>query len=430
MNEDDQKTLSVKDAKLSKTTKEKSQTKSAKAKAPKTTKAATAIKAKTTVKAKSETNTKVAAKVKATTKTTEKAVAKSVVKAEPKAAKPRAKKAVAKTSAEELVAASKPFVVETPKQKEVSESITAVKLSPIFKELAEPKLPALREENRAFLQMQSPTRAFFYWSLKQNSEMNLRKTLGNRANEYFFAVRLINLRNNREEIHQVGNRGSWWFNNVEADTKYRAEVGFYAHNRPFVRLIFSNTLQTPRLKPSANTAYQPYFAVTANQFADVLDMAGFSQDAFDVYVAGDKPKIADNATQNAFLQLAGDAEIDFSNINLSELRYILFALASGVSLVTLREQISTYLFAFLGTLVEENPNALTEEKVILALEEFFGYSLLEEDEIAEEFSQPTVFGASLINFPKGMRKTKSSFSPNKTRFSEGKLSPVSSFSLK
>jgi hypothetical protein len=339
------------------------------------------------------------------------------VKAEEKPKKSKAKKAVA-----EILPGMLPLVakIQTQENFDLSEKETETEeLSPVFKALAEPKLPDLREENRAFLQMQSPTRIFFYWSLKTDSYNTLRRALGNRADDYFLAIRLVNLNTNRDEIHQVGNRGSWWFNQVESDAKYRAEVGFYAPNRPFVRIVFSNTLETPRLKPSENAAFQPYFAVTANQFAEVLDLAGYSQDAFEVYLAGDEPNFADDATQKAFVQLTGKGQVDFSEINLNELRYVLFALASGVSLYSLREQVSGNLFEFLSTLTDQNPAALTEEKVILALEEFFGYSPFDE-EITEEFGAPTVFGASLINFPGQLRKKKSRFNPQ----------PISSFSLK
>lgn len=345
-----------------------------------------------------------------------------------KKAKPQAEKSVADDSAEkeqtETLSLPLDAKIQTRENFDLVEKETeAEELSPVFKELAEPKLPSLREENRAFLQMQSPTRLFFYWSLKQNSDKTLRKALGNRANDYFLAIRLVNLLTNKEEIHQVGNKGSWWFNQIEADSKYRAEVGFYAQGRPFVRIVYSNTLETPRLKPSANTDYQPYFAVTADQFAEVLDLAGYSEDAFEVYLQGDEPQIADEATQKAFVQLSGEAQIDFSSVNVSELRYVLFALASGVSLFALRGQVSSDLFEFLATLTEQNPDALTEEKVILALEEFFGFSPFEES-IEEEFGAPAVFGASLINFPKQLRKKTSNYNP------KGKLNPVSSFSLK
>jgi hypothetical protein len=367
-------------------------------------------------------------------KTSAKSTAVDTETAQPaaKVRKTKAKKAEAKAPAEDsaietefLPRAAK---IQTQENFDLSESAAeTAELSPVFKALAEPKLPVLKEENRAFLQMQSPTRIFFYWSLKQDSFNTLRRALGTRADDYFLAIRLVNLNTNRDETHRVENKGSWWFNNVEADSRYRAEVGFSAPGRPFIRIVFSNTLETPRLKPSENTAFQPYFAVTADQFAEVLDLAGFSEDAFEVYLAGDEPRFADEATEKAFVQLTGKAQIDFSGISLNELRYVLFALASGVSLYALRGEVGPDLFDFLAALVDENPEALTEEKVILALEEFFGVSPIEE-EIEEEFGSPTVFGASLINFPNQRRKRKSGYNPG--RLKEGKLAPVSSFSLK
>lgn len=447
MNDSDKKNSKVKTEKVAKTTKAKAKVidetkveakKVAVAEAVAVEKSAPKTK-KVTAKAKAETELKVK---KATAKTekiavieveakpkvkkaTAKTVAVAETKVEPKTKTPRAKKAVAEVATEEIETVSLPLAakIQTQENFDLTETALDAKLlSPVFKALAEPTLPTLREENRAFLQIQSPTRVFFYWSLKQDSYNTLRRALGNRANDYFLAIRLTNLDTNQDEIHEVGNKGSWWFNNIEADSKYRAEVGFYAQGRPFVRIVFSNTLETPRQKPSENTAFQPYFAVTANQFAEVLDLAGYSQDAFEVYLAGDEPQVTDDATQKAFAQLVGTGQIDFANINVNELRYVLFALASGVSLFALRENVSGNLFEFLATLIDENPNALTEEKVILALEEFFGVSPLDE-EFEEELLAPTVFGASLINFPNQLRKKKSGFTPNK-------LSPLSSFSLK
>lgn len=299
--------------------------------------------------------------------------------------------------------------------------------SPVFKELAQPKLPALPAENRAYLQMQSPNRIFFYWSIKNDSFETLHRALGQRAENYGLAGKLVNLSNNTEQIFPVEASGNWWFN-VAPDSAYRAEIGFYTPNRPFIRLIFSNTLQTPRSAPSPNTDYTEYFAVTPKQFAEVLDSAGFSQDAFDVYVAGDYPEFADAATQLAYAKLAGKSDIDFSGISLYELRYVLFALASGMTLAELRAGISRQLWKFIASLTDESPEALTEEKVILALEEFFGFSPFLEDS-DEEFDLAPVFGASIVNFPKDLRNRKISFSPSKRRLIDSKLSPLSSHNL-
>lgn len=341
----------------------------------------------------------------------------------------------------EEVSSSTPLKIESPVQnyaEETEKSLNAFEessieidpfegKSPVFKELAQPKLPELAQENRAYLQMQSPNRVFFYWSVKNESFETLHRALGPRAENYGLAVKLINLSNNTEQTYSVEASGNWWFN-ADADTSYRAEIGFYTPNRPFIRLVFSNTLQTPRSAPSLNTDYSEYFAVTPNQFAEILDSAGFSQDAFDVYVAGDYPEFADEATRLAYSQLAGKSQIDFSGISLYELRYVLFALASGVTLADLRSTISENLLAFLAHLTNESPDALSEEKVILALEEFFGFSpFLEEGE--EEFALSPVFGASIVNFPKDLRNRKISFSPSKRLLLDSRLAPLSSHNL-
>ena len=49
-------------------------------------------------------------------------------------------------------------------------------------------------------------------------------------------VWLTDLERESEEIHAVESEGSWWFD-VRPDREYRAEIGFFAPNRP--RMIFA-----------------------------------------------------------------------------------------------------------------------------------------------------------------------------------------------
>ena len=264
---------------------------------------------------------------------------------------------------------------------------------PIFKELSEPKLPEIPKENRARLQMQSPTRLNFYWSVKTNPFKTLNRAFGGKTGSYTLVVKLVNQKTGREEISPVEAEGSWWFN-VDADAAYRAEIGFYAPNRPFVRVMFSNTIETPRKNPSPRRDYSPNFAVSANQFAQVLDVSGFPQDAFEVALAGDDFEYAENATSKAFSQFIGQEKDDFSS---DEIRYALLALASGYALQNLREQISASLFAVL----QENAEKLSAENALASLQKNFG---IFSDEIEEEIWSPTVFGASLINFPRSSKR--------------------------
>jgi hypothetical protein len=69
----------------------------------------------------------------------------------------------------------------------------------------------------------------------------------------------------------------------------------------------------------------------------------------------------------------------------------------------LRGQISPRLFALLEAIVLENAERLSAEKVLAALHENFEF-----EAEGEELLTP-VFGASLINFPKKIRRPK--FSP-------------------
>ena len=183
-----------------------------------------------------------------------------------------------------------------------------VELSPAFKALAEPALPELTRENRARLMMQTPTQLYFYWSVKENPYHLLSNAFGDETGSYTLVLKLTNLRRDTEEIHPAEAEGNWWFD-VEPDGEYQAEIGFYAPNRPYFRIIYSNTVETPRRSPSRHSATEAVWNVSGNKFAEVLDVAGFSQDAFDVAMAGDDHAAAENATHTAFSRFIGTGDL-------------------------------------------------------------------------------------------------------------------------
>lgn len=265
--------------------------------------------------------------------------------------------------------------------------------SAAFLELSEPKLPQPEKENRARLQMQSPNRIHFYWSMKKNPFQMLGKAFGGSTGNYQLVAKLINQTTGAEEIQPVEAEGDWWYD-VDANSKYRAEIGFYATGRPYFRVMFSNTIETPRKTPSPKRDISPVFSVSANQFAEVLDRSGYKQDALEVAFAGDDLEYADFATQNAFTRLTGKKDVIFSDSG--EMRYALLALASGIRLDILRGDISYSIYNSL----KSNEPALSADETRAALETSFGE--FEEDEIIEEEIglAPTVFGASLVNFPR------------------------------
>lgn len=266
-----------------------------------------------------------------------------------------------------------------------------------FLELAEPKLPALSKGNRARLLMQSPNRLYFYWFVGKNPFHTLNRALGE-STGYALVLKLVNLRTGYEEIHAVDSAGNWWFS-VDADAEYRAEIGFYAVNRPYIRVLYSNTVTTPRKSPSPRTADTAEWRVPADKFARVLDAAGFARDAFDVALAGDDWNAADTATRSAFARFTGKPDTEFSGIASEEIRYAMLALASGVPLQSLRGLISDRLFALLS-----GTAGLTGEQALAALKDKFEFDA-DEFEI-EEAGTEAVFGASLVNFPKKLKKTR------------------------
>ncbi|HEX6125065.1 MAG TPA: DUF4912 domain-containing protein [Pyrinomonadaceae bacterium] len=285
-------------------------------------------------------------------------------------------------------------------------------MPPVFRELALPKLPELRKEDRARLQMQSPNRLFFYWAVGSNPFQKLNKALGAQTASYTLVLKLIDLRRDLERIYPADTAGSWWFD-VEADGEYRAEVGFYAPNRPYIRALFSNTVTTPRKNPSPRVDSEIDWAIPAEPFARVLEVAGFTEDAFEVALSGDDNETADSTTHAAFTELIGEPGIAFDEIAPDEVRHAMLLLASGLALDSLRWRISPALFAIL----QERANVLSAEKALAVLKERFE---IEADELTEEDLGPAIFGTSLINFPKRIR----------TRRSLPKPQPVSSFSIR
>jgi len=311
------------------------------------------------------------------------------------------------------------FVIPEPATPAIISGIVEEKpVDPIFDALAAPVLPELERENRARLQMQSPNRLYFYWSVKNNPFQTLKRVFRGAAVDYRLVARLVELETEREVLHPVEAEGSWWYN-VESASRYRAEIGFYAPTRPFVRVMFSNTVETPRKSPSPRQATDADWAINAYEFAEVLDNAGFTRDAFEVALAGDDHVSAETATDNAFYQILGHRVEGFS---ADEVRYAMLALASGVDLGALRGQISEGLYLVLA----ENAGKLGPAETMTALREHF--DLLDEEILEFEESGEPVYGASLVHFPKrrvSRAVPKATIPTGPVRFVP-RLSPVSS----
>ncbi len=330
-----------------------------------------------------------------------------------------AKTAVKALNAEKpaKVAGKKAAAIKVPAPVDVTESmLKKAAVSPVFKTLSEPTLPELPRENRARLQMQTPTRLYFYWSVKENPWALLKNVFGDDLGSYSLVLKLIDKKHGHETIDQTDAEGNYWFD-VEPDGSYQAEIGFYAPNRPYFRVLYSNTIETPRRSPSPRAATEAKWTVSANKFAEVLDVAGFTRDAFDVAMAGDDHAAAEDVSHTAFSQFLGSDDHDFRGVAAEDIRYAMIALASGVPLEELRFKVSAALFAIL----QANPDSIESGKAMNALTEHFD---IDETEFTEEQFGPAVFGASLVNFPKTL-KTRTLSPKDASRYN-----PVSSHSLR
>ncbi len=262
------------------------------------------------------------------------------------------------------------------------------------RELELPKLPVFEKQNRARLQVQGPNSVYFYWSLSDNPYHALDRGFASETADYSLVLRLLDTQTEREEIHPIETEGSYWFN-TDAGRTYRAEIGFYSPSRPFVRILYSNTVTTPRRSPSPRAASQAEWHLTSHKFAEVLNVTGFEQDAFDVAVTGEDVEEADKFTHAAFTELLGDTYYSYADIANEEIRLAMYAIASGWSLEKLRWKIGPQLFAIL----QENAERLGSEKAASALSEHLNLDPAEFE--AEEYGP--VFGASLVHFPRKFR---------------------------
>jgi hypothetical protein len=232
--------------------------------------------------------------------------------------------------------------------------------------------------------------------MKDSPYEPLFKIFGEGGKDFLLVVKLLNLTEETEEFYPIETNGNWWFD-VQSNCKYRAEIGFFSPNRPFIRLMYSNDLETPRLSPSTNTDYSTTFAVTATQFAESLEVSGYKQDAIEVAMLGDNIELGDKATANAYQEIIGTDEV--TGVSLGEMRFALIALASGTPLEDLKFVISPQLFAELNAKITN----LSTENILSILERNFGITLTanEGDSLSQtqqKFSY-AVFGLSLINFP-------------------------------
>ena len=264
-------------------------------------------------------------------------------------------------------------------------------------------LPETYATNRIRLLAQSPRKLYLYWEFARNPFETLRRAFGLQAESYTLVVKLIDLDSGHETLHHALPTRSHWLD-AQQGHSYRAEVGFYAPGRAFIRLLSSTTIRTPRAGVSYLTDPTPEFRVTPDEFARVLDDAGYLSDALEVSLEAADAATHDAATR-AIAQRFGGIDMPLiSREELRELRGLLTALALGINADEFRAALSGRLARWLEQVSHERREAIDGAHLIEILRAVLG---IEMDRTAfgflsEEAMRRTArisLSASAVNLP-------------------------------
>jgi len=137
-------------------------------------------------------------------------------------------------------------------------------------------LPLSLKRDSIQLLLQSPNKLFLYWSFATDPHATLRAAFGELAVHYRLAVRLVKVESGEEFVLDAPKERMQWFE-VYPRHVYRADVGFHAESRPFVRLLSSNELSTPPDRASEVSAEEQEFQVKAEEYVRLLSGAGYER---------------------------------------------------------------------------------------------------------------------------------------------------------
>lgn len=146
---------------------------------------------------------------------------------------------------------------------------------------ADEPLPESYDSDSINLLVQAPERIYLYWQHSRPPAAVLRQAFGDGATGYHPAVRLIDVESGEATLHAASADRAQWFD-VSAGRAYRAEVGFAAPERPFIRVLTSNVALTPPRSVSRRTDSAAEFRVPSENFARMLSQVGYAEDASEV----------------------------------------------------------------------------------------------------------------------------------------------------
>ena len=136
--------------------------------------------------------------------------------------------------------------------------------------------PAVAEGDSIRLLLQSPHRLFLYWTFATDPHAALRDAFGQLGAHYRLTVRLVKVESGEEFLLDATEGRAQWFE-VYPRHAYRADVGFHAADRPFVRLLSSDVVRTPPDSASHVSDEAQEFQLEAGEFVRLLSGAGYER---------------------------------------------------------------------------------------------------------------------------------------------------------
>lgn len=266
-------------------------------------------------------------------------------------------------------------------------------------------LPAPPPVDEIRLLVQSPFKLFLYWNHARDPVETLRRTLfGERANLYRLIVRLVDLTSDEVTLHEAAEKREQFFN-VRPDRAYRAEVGFFASGRPFIRLLASNIAQTPRSGIAHRSDTEAAFNVSAEEFTRALNESGYASDALEVALEAADEQMRDSFTRIVAQTFTGADTGTFDDGDLSELRAFLAAIAFGAPIEQLRFVFSPKVAAWFEQSFAAIYRAPDAARLIDILRHAFGleldYAAGDEGTVFGHESAHIAWGASDVHLPGG-----------------------------
>jgi hypothetical protein len=264
-------------------------------------------------------------------------------------------------------------------------------------------LPETYAANRIRLLAQSPRKLYLYWEFENDPFETLRRAFRWQFNQYTLVVKLVDLQTGDETLHLASPSRSQWLD-AQPGHSYRADIGFYARGSRFIRLLSSKPSAAPRASVSRRADFEPEFHIPSDDFARVLDDAGYVSDALEVSLEA-ADEATGNAATRAVAQRFGGTDVPaMSDEDLLEMRGLLAALALGVNVNEAQAALSATLSRWLADASRARREAIDSAHLLDVLRallgiEFESTTLGALDEEAMRRTARVIVGASEVNLP-------------------------------